>query len=62
MSKGLWKDRQWYLFDRRLAWHELPEETRERVVQLFATMCVEIIGGFHPLSASKERSDDSTQD
>ena len=62
MNKGLRTDRQLYLFEKRLAWHEFPEEIRERVVQLFATMCVEIIGEFHPPSESKEQSDEPTED
>jgi hypothetical protein len=62
MSKGLQADRQWYLFEKRLAWHEFPEDIREQVIQLFATMCVEIVDELHPRPESKEQDDEPTED
>jgi len=62
MSKGLRNDRQLYLFEKRLAWHEFPEEIRLRVVQLFAAICVDIVGEHHSQSESKEQSDEPTED
>ena len=62
MSKPVQVDRQWYLFEKRLAWHEFPDEIRERVVQLFASMCREIVDGSHPPSQSKEPQNERTED
>jgi len=62
MSKRLQADRQWYLFETRLAWHEFPDEIREQVIELYATMCVEIVDQFHLPSESKEQRHERTED
>jgi len=37
------KCEQLILFRKQLAWHELPGETRDRTIDLVATLCVEIV-------------------
>jgi hypothetical protein len=61
MSKGLQADRQWYLFEKRLGWHEFPEDIREQVIQLLATMCVEIVDELQPQTELKEQHDERTE-
>jgi hypothetical protein len=36
-------DEQLTLFDRRLTWDEMPSSTRKSTIDLFATMCVELV-------------------
>jgi len=62
MSKRLHADRQLYLLERRLAWHELPLETREQLTRLFTTLCVEIVDRSHPNPQIQERCDERTED
>lgn len=62
MSKGLRADLQWYLFEKRLAWHEFPEDIRGQVIQLLAKMCVEIVDDLHPQMDLKEQGDEPSED
>lgn len=60
MSKRLQANWQWDLFERPIGWHRFPEEIREQLIQLFATMCVEIVD--QPRPESKEQSNERTED
>ncbi len=62
MSKRRQADRQWTLFEKSLAWHGLPEDVHERLIRLFAAMCVEIVDQLQPRPESKEQSDERTED
>jgi hypothetical protein len=42
MSNGLHAHHQLELFEKTVTWHEFPTEVREQVLQVLATVCVEI--------------------
>ena len=60
MVHGKPPDRQLCLFLTRLAWHELPSEVRQEVIQLLARSCADIVAKLHP--TSQEQPHDPTED
>ena len=60
MVHGKPPDRQLSLFLTRLAWHELPSEVRQDVIQLLAHSCADIIAKLHP--EPQEQPHDPTED
>lgn len=61
-GRRLKADRQLYLFEKRLAWHEFPLDIREEVIQLFGAMCLEIIDGLDLPAELKEQCYEPIED
>ena len=60
MSNGLHADRQLYLFEKRLAWHQFPADIRQEVTAKLAMLCIEIVDLPNP--NQKEQHDERTED
>lgn len=54
MQHNLFPAHQRRLFPKQLDWHEFPRDVRQRVCDLLAAMCVEIID-HHPLKTEEHR-------
>ena len=52
--------KQLMLFHKQLTWRELPEEVRQRTIDLAATMCVEIVT--EQSTQTQEEAHESSQD
>ena len=60
MSNGLQDHHQLELFEKSVAWHEFPTEVREQILQVLATVCVEITQP--PQENLQEQHHDHTDD
>ena len=54
------KCKQSILFRKRLAWQELPRETRDRTIDLVTSLCIEIVTEQPP--ATQEQDNEPAED